>query len=76
MTKITSLIEVLPAPCLKLIKYLFDFLDLVAKEAEVNKMPLQNLAVLTLYPSHITCRFSNSPVSGTVDIWTHHDRIR
>jgi hypothetical protein len=41
-------VRVLPGPALRLIKYVFDFLDLVASQSSANKMHLQNLAVPTL----------------------------
>jgi hypothetical protein len=52
MAKIESLVRVLPGPALRLIKYVFDFLDLVASQSSANKMHLQNLAVRP--PIHIT----------------------
>lgn len=55
MAKIGSLIETLPGPCLRLIKYVFDFLVLVATESAHNKMHLQNLAVRIISFPFINC---------------------
>jgi hypothetical protein len=46
MAKIESLVRVLPGPALRLIKYVFDFLVLVASQSSANKMHLQNLALI------------------------------
>jgi hypothetical protein len=70
MAKIESLVRVLPGPALRLIKYVFDFLVLVASQSSANKMHLQNLAVL--HPPSLSPCFRHMRVCVCARVLTPH----